>query len=308
MSTAEALPAAPHQRHELDRLAVLTMLLICIIWGFNQISIKLASPGIAPVLQSALRSAGATVLLFLWCRSRGIALFTRDGTIVPGLAAGLLFAVQFLLMYWGLSFTTVSRAIIFIYMAPFVVALSAHFLIPDDRLTVVKTIGLVGAFAGMAIAFADGLRLPTNSELVGDAMCFVGAIASGATTVLIKASRLARASAEKTLLYQLAVSAPVLAAVVPFFEDSLRLSLTPLVAAAMLYQTLVVAFASYVTWFWLMRSYPASRLSAFTFLTPALGVAFGGLLLGEKITPALVAAVALIAAGLYLVNRPARVG
>ena len=306
MTIAEAAQrAAPIQRHELDRLSIATMSLLCLIWGFNQISIKLASAGISPVLQSGLRSIGATVLLLAWCHWRRIRLFERDGTFWPGVAAGLLFAVEFFLIYWGLTFTTASRAVLFIYMAPFVVAIGAHFLTDADRLTTMKTVGLLAAFAGMAIAFADGLRLPSWRELIGDAMCLAAAIAWGATTVVIKATRLARIDAEKTLFYQLAVSALLLPVASLLRGEAGIFGPTPTVLAALAYQIVVVAFFSYVAWFWLIRTYPASRLSVFTFLTPVLGVAFGGLFLGEAITPLLVASMALIAAGIYLVNRPA---
>jgi drug/metabolite transporter (DMT)-like permease len=295
------------QHAALDRTAIVILLLCCACWGLNQIAIKIANAGISPVLQAGLRSAGAALLLTGWCRLRRIPLWNRDGTLPWGIAAGLLFALEFLLVYWGLSYTTASRGVVFLYTSPFVVALGAHALVPDDRLSRIKLLGLCAAFVGLLLAFADSLRLPSRIELVGDAMCFAGAIAWGATTVLIKASPLARCRPEKTLFYQLAVSGivlPVLA--VNLFGEPFALVPAAPVLLALGYQIVLVAFISYATWFWLVAHYPASRLSAFSFLTPVFGVAFGGLLLHEAVTPLLVLAVALICAGIWLVNRPVR--
>ena len=162
---------------------------------------KVAAEGISPLLQVGLRSVGASLLLMAWARMRGVALFVRDGTLVPGLIAGLLFAAEFALIYVGLTLTDAARGVLFLYTAPFFVAIGAHLFVPGDRLTRVKLAGLIAAFAGLALAFADGLALPSRAALVGDLLCLVAAALWGATTVLIKATRLAQVSAEKTLFW-----------------------------------------------------------------------------------------------------------
>jgi drug/metabolite transporter (DMT)-like permease len=230
-------------------------------------------------------------------------LFERDGSLVPGLWAGLLFALEFAFVYWGLAFTTASRAVLFLYAAPFVVAIGAHLFVPGERLRAVQVFGLLCAFAGIAIAFGDALRLPTRRELIGDVMELVAAILWGATTVLVKASRLASISASKTLLYQLAGSAVILPLVSWALGEKGITATTPLVLGILAYQTLLVATISYIAWFWLVSRYPASQLSAFSFLSPLIGVLAGGLLLAEPITSALAAALLLVAVGIYLVNR-----
>ncbi len=292
----------------LDRSAVLLVVLLCATWGFYQVSVKVAVEGISPVLQAGLRSAGSCVLLMLWARARRIPLFDRDGSLWWGLGAGLLFALEFMLIYWGLSYTYASRSVLFVYMAPFVVALGAHWLIPGERMTLAKAAGLAAAFAGIALAFADGLRLAEGKEWIGDLMCLGGAIAWGATTVLIKGSPLVQARAEKILFYQLAVSALALPPLSLAMGEPGIVAATPLVLGALAFQIVVIAFASYLAWFWLMRSYPAAHLSAFTFLTPVFAVLAGIVLLGEPLTPAVVAALALVALGIWLVNRPRRRG
>lgn len=292
-------------RHELDRTAAALLVVLCAIWGLNQVAVKITVAGISPALQAGLRSIGSSLLLIAWSRWRGVPLLVRDGTLWPGLAAGVLFSGEFVLLYWGISLTSASRAVLFLYTSPFAVAIGAHWFVPGDRLNGGRVAGLVVAFAGVLVALADRLRAPGGSELAGDLLCLGGAIAWGACTVLVKASRLRRASAERTLLYQLGVSSLVLPAIALAAGEPGVHAATPLVLACLAYQIAVVAFASYAVWFWLMSRYPASRLAAFTFLTPVFGVASGGLLLGEPIGPGLLLAMALVAAGIYLVNRPA---
>ena len=279
--------------------------MLCATWGLQQTAVKIANDGIAPLLLVALRSIGGVALLMAWARWRGVALFARDGTLVPGLAAGVLFATEFALIYLGLALTDAARGVLFLYTAPFFVALGAHVFVPGDRLTAIKLAGLAAAFAGLVLALADGLSLPTRDEIAGDLLCLGGAALWGATTVLIKASRLARVSAEKTLFWQLGIAALMLTPLSWLAGESWVVTLTPAVTAAFAFQVVVVGFASYTAWFWLVRRYPASLLSAFTFLTPVFGVAFGALLLGERVGPLLLAALALIALGVWLVNRPA---
>lgn len=301
MSTVPA--AAAGARDHLDRTAAALLVLLCACWGLNQVAVKVANAGISPGLQAGLRSIGGSALVLLWAHARGVRLEWRDGTLGCGLVAGLLFAVEFFLIYAGLDLTTASRGVLFLYTAPFVVALGAHFLLRGDRLTGTKVAGLVAAFAGLLVAFADGLRLPTWRELTGDLMCLAAAVVWGATTILVKATPLARSSPEMILLYQLGVSAIALPLLSLLLGEPGIVALHGLVLLSLAYQIVVVAFASYVTWFWLVTRYPASALASFSFLAPVLGVAFGGLLLDEPVGPALIAAVALIGVGIYLVNR-----
>lgn len=296
---------APHDPGRLDRTAIVTLIVLCSCWGLNQVATKVGNSGISPVTQAMLRSLGAALLLIVWARLRGLRLLDRDGTLWLGIVAGLLFGLEFLLIYWGLLFTTASRAVLFVYSAPFVVAIGAHLFIPGERLTPGKLLGLLAAAGGLVLAFADRIALTTPMAIVGDAMCLIAAVAWGATTVLVKATRLRRISAEKTLFYQLAVSALMLAVIAIAVREPGVFALTPIVLLSLIYQFAIVAFASYLAWFWLITRYPASQLASFSFLTPIFGVVAGAVLLDEPIGIELAGAVALIAAGIYLVNRPA---
>jgi drug/metabolite transporter (DMT)-like permease len=290
-------------KNHLDSTAMAVLTVLCLSWGLQQVAIKIAVPGMSPALQAGTRSAGSLLLLWGWSAWNGVRLLGRDGSLWLGLAAGLLFAVEFLLIFSGMTFTTASRGVIFLYTSPFVVALGAHLFLPNERLRMVQVLGLLCAFAGIAVAFADALRLPTGRELIGDAMILLAAVAWGATTVLIKASRLASISPNKVLFYQLGVSAVTLPILSAAMGESGVTAWTGSLLASLAYQIVVVAFASYLTWFWLVASYPAGKLAAFSFLTPLFGLMAGGMLLGERISAAMVAAMLLVCFGIYLVNR-----
>ncbi|MDK9723193.1 MAG: DMT family transporter [Rhodospirillales bacterium] len=292
------------RRHHLDAAAMAILALLCLLWGLQQVSIKLANEGVTPILQAGIRSGGATLLLWIWMTAKGQKLFEPDASLKPGLIAGLLFGIEFLFIYWGLSYTTASRSIIFIYTAPFVVALGAQIFLPHEKLKPMQLAGLGCAFVGIVTAFADGLFLPSAPMLLGDLFALIGAVLWGATTILVKASVLARIAPAKTLFYQLAVSALILPPASLLMGEAGITHLTPLIVGCLLFQTVIVAFASYLAWFWLVAHYPAPRLASFTFLTPLFGLAAGGLVLDEPITPLLILALCLVASGIWLVNRP----
>ncbi|MCW9035521.1 MAG: DMT family transporter [Alphaproteobacteria bacterium] len=289
----------------LDITAVLVLLVLCGSWGLQQVAIKFANEGISPVLQAGIRSSGATLLLLVWMKIRGVSLFDKDGTFWWGVAAGMLFAGEFLLIFWGLEFTYASRAVIFLYLSPFVVALGVHIFIPGEKLRLIQVIGLVCAFLGIISAFGESFTLPDGNMIIGDAMFIGAAVLWGATTVLIKASPLAVIAPSKTLLYQLIVSAFALVIGSFVIGEPGIIKLTPMVWGSLAYQTIWVAAITYTAWFWLVRHYPAAHLASFTFLTPLFGVLAGALILGEPVSMALIIALVLVGAGIYLVNKPA---
>jgi drug/metabolite transporter (DMT)-like permease len=290
-------------RSAIDPAAGALLVLLCAVWGVGQVAIKVGNEGISPLWHAAIRSGGSALLLWGWSAARGVPVLRPDGSGLYGATIAALFALEFVCVYWGFMFTTASRGVLFIYSTPFFVALGAHWLFPEERLHGTKIVGLVVAFAGLALAFADGLRLPTRRELLGDVLQLVGAVLWAATTLVIKA-RGRDVSPHRTLFYQLAGSAVLLAALAAGSGEPGVTRLTGLIAAAVSYQVVIHAFASYLAWFWLLTRYPATQLHAYTFWTPLFGVLAGWLLLSDPITPALVVAMACVALGIYLVNRP----
>jgi len=289
------------ERKPLDATAYGVMVLLAAAWGFQQAAIKLVAPDISLVMQAAIRSAAATVLVLAWAVYRGIPMFARDGTLRAGLGAGLLFGAEFALIYGGLGHTNVSRMTVFVYLAPPLTALGLHFFVRGERLALLQWIGVFLAFAGLVLAFSEGFSTGRRTW-VGD-LCGLGAaLLWAATTVLIRRTRLASAPPAKTLFYQLAVSAVVLYLSSLLLGEEGVVALTAAALASLVYQTVVVAFASYLAWFWLLTRYLAGRLSVMSFLTPMFGVLSGVLFLAEGLTARFVLAALLIGGGIVLVN------
>jgi drug/metabolite transporter (DMT)-like permease len=298
-----AAPASDSATRPLDATASAIVVVLCLSWGLNQVAAKLAIHDIPPLTQAAIRSIVAALLIAGWCKARGIPVFKSDGTLLAGIASGVLFAGEFMLIYQALVFTTATRGTLFLYLAPFFVVLGARIALPVDRFYPAQWLGLALSFAGMILAFGVPTPALDPRQMLGDVMMIGAAIFWAATTLLTKVSALSRVSAEKMMLYQLVISAPIMG--VSALAVGERVPRTPSMVAlgSLAYQTIWVVSITFVIWYALVKRYSANRLSAFTFLAPLFGVAAGHLVLNEPLTAAFLGAVALVAAGLVLVNR-----
>ncbi|MBT9464002.1 DMT family transporter [Hydrogenophaga sp.] len=299
------MSATTVRKTHLDSLAITLLVVCCAFWGFQQILIKDTVAEVPPLWQASLRFWGAAVLIWLWCAARGVRLFERDGTLKAGLLAGSLFAGEFAFIYLGLLHTTASRLTVFLYTSPFVVALLLPRVVPGEKLRRIQWIGLTIAFAAVAVAFSEGFTQgsPVAGQWLGDAMALAAGTLWGLTTLTIRATKLSTASAEKTLFYQVAVTAVVAPFVSLALGEAWSLDYSARAWGSLGIQTVVGAFASYLTWMWMLRVYPATHMSTFTFLTPVFALVFGVVLLSEPLTLQLVLALVGVAVGIVLVSK-----
>jgi len=296
--------AAPERKAHLDTFAITLLVACCAFWGFQQILIKFASREIPPLWQASIRMWGATALLWLWCQYRGVSLFKRDGTLWGGLLVGLLFAGEFCFIYLGLTHTSASRLTVFLYTSPFWVAVLLPRFVKSEQLRRVQWIGLCLAFAAVAVAFSEAfLHGSAPGQWIGDTMGLAAGMLWGLTTLAIRTTKIATAAAEKSLFYQLGVTAAVTPLLSLALGESWGFGYSAMAWGSVFLQTAVGAFASYLTWMWMLRHYPATQMSTFTFLTPVFALVFGVVLLGEPLTLQLVLALLGVAAGIVLVSR-----
>src|SRR3954466_11500044 len=283
--------------------AIALMLLLCLSWGFNQVAVKLALPDIPPMLQALIRSSGAILVLLLIARLRGAKMFERDGTLIPGLLAGVIFGFEFVLIYRGLLLTSASRAVVFLYTAPFFVAFGSYIFL-GEPLRASQWGGLALCFAGVALAIGVPQPDVDANVLLGDVMVVGGGALWGASTLIVKATPLVRAPAEKGLGYQVAISVPILGLAAWAFGEIITRVPGPLAISLMVYQSVWVVGLTFLIWFSLVKTYSASKLSAFTFITPLFGVVASYFIMHDSLSLTFGAAALLVIAGLYLVNRP----
>ena len=292
------------RKEHLDALAISLLLGCCLFWGFQQVLVKATLPLVPPVFQAAIRFVCATVLLWLWCVARGVKLFGGDGTLQAGLVAGVLFAAEFACLYIGLQYATASRLTVFLYTSPFWVAALVPVWVHTEKLRPVQWLGMACAFAAVVFAFEEGLGAAGTPKMwLGDLLGLAAGMMWGLTTVVIRTTSLIRVPPEKMLFYQVAVSALVL----PFLSLALGepwvWHFSAFAITSLVVQTAVGAFASYLAWMWMLGHYPATKISAFVFLTPLFALLFGALWLKEPVTLGLLAALALVATGIVLVSR-----
>lgn len=292
------------RKDHLDGLAYSLLLVCCLFWGLQQVMAKATIAHVPPVLQSGIRAVGATVLLMLWCKWRGIALWVRDGTLWLGLLAGAFFTFEFACIYLALQNTGAARVTVFLYTSPFWVAALLPIFVRSERLGKLQWLGLLCAFGAVILALWGGLRAAGAGRL-GDILALLAGASWGLTTVVIRATRLSRVGAERLLFYQLASSAVVLPLVSVALGESwpAPATLSSFAWGSLFLQTAVGAFASYLVWMWMLTRYPAAKMSAFVFLTPVFALFIAALWLKEPITGTMVAALALVAIGMVLVNR-----
>jgi drug/metabolite transporter (DMT)-like permease len=293
--------SAAMTRDKLDARAVILLTVLCLVWGLNAPAIKFTNEGIAPIFCAGLRSVVATACLMVWMLRKRLELF--PGRLLDGLVIGCLFGLEFGLLYMSLLYTTASSAWLLLYTTPFFHAIGAHFFLAGDRLSWNKVAGLALAFTGILVLLSNHLGLPSIRQLVGDLLAISAAMLWALTTVYIKRRLVTAVTPYHTLFYQILFSIPVLFLLSYIFQETPVKTINGLILFSFAYQSILVAFVSYLAWFFLVHSYPVSRLASFSFLTPVFATLAGVILLGEPLTMRLIVSLTLVSIGIYIVNR-----
>jgi drug/metabolite transporter (DMT)-like permease len=292
----------PESKDYLDSKAIIVILILTLLWGFNYPAIKYSNQGISPIFASTLRSIVASICGVIYCIRKKEKLFHTDIRLFHGSMVGLLFGLEFACIYFGMLYTDAARSVVFVYLSPFVVAVGAHFFLKGDRLTLLKIVGLVLAFTGIFIVFGGRPTTAKETMFVGDVLEIMAAMLWGATTLYIKKFMAEKVHPIHTFLYQLFFSIPILFIVSIILEPKWIYRVDSYIVASLLYQSIIVAFVSYFLWFKLIHEYSVSRLSAFTFFTPIFGVLFGVLFLSEEFTVSLMMGLPMVCIGIFFVN------
>ena len=290
------------RKNHIDVFGASVLISFSVLLGLNQALVKLVNVGFAPVFQAGLRSACAflPVLAFAWIARRRLSV--TDGTLGPGIVNGLLFSGEFCLLFLALDYTSVARVSLFFYTMPFWVAVGAHFLIPGERLTRSRVVGLAIALAGVTLALSGNDAPSAGSRAwLGDLLAVGGGVLWAGIALLTRTTRLSSATPEMNLLYQLAVSAVLLLAVASLFGEPIR-EVTPVILGIFTFQFLVVVAFGFVVWFWILVTYPVSDMASFGLLTPVFGVFFGWLIFDDELTPSFILSLLMVGSGIFLIN------
>ena len=292
--------AVMERKSYIDTFGAVALVLFALNLAFNQVVVKVTNGGFGPVFLAGLRSVGGAVVLLVWMKARGVSFTLPRSSITAGVISGALFAIEFMCLFTALDLTTVGRVSIIFYSMPVWLALSAHVLLPAERLSRLRSVGLVLAMGGVVLALLD--RSNGQASLLGDLLALCGAFCWAAIAMLVRVTPLSRVPPEQQLLWQLIISAPLLVLAAPLFGDLLR-DVQPIHLWGLAFQIIAVASFGFLAWFWLMSIYPASSVASFSFLSPVFSVILGWLLLGEHVGWTIWVALALVAAGIFLINR-----
>lgn len=287
----------PSTRHNIDRTAVLSMVVACFFLGLQQVTLKASGQDIAPVLQLSLRSLVALIFVLIYGFYSKSLQFDKK-QIGLGLFVGALFAAEFLFLGEALRHTTASKSVVFLYTSPLFSALLLHFLVAEERLNPKQWLGMLLAFFGIAIAFLtkdDG-----NSSLFGDFLALMAGLSWGLTTVIIRKTALSTLPAKTMLCYQL-IMVFILLMIYAIITGQSQMIFSPMAVASLAYQSIVVAFGISMLWFWLLGRYRSADIGALVLMTPIFGVLLSAILLNEMLTVPFIIGAVMVILGLFVV-------
>ncbi|HFI5309123.1 DMT family transporter [Serratia liquefaciens] len=289
-------------RNNIDGKAGAAMVMICAIWGLQQVAIKAAEPDISAVLQIAIRSGIAALAVYLLARFKGEKFLLEPRTLLAGFGVGLSFALEFFFVSEGLRYTSASHMAVFLYTAPLFSAIGLHFFIRHERLSAVQWAGIAIAFGGVVLAIsAMGESSGGVNQLRGDIYGLLAGLSWGGSTILIRTTGLANCSSKQTLLFQL-TGACIVLSLLAMTMQNVHFTLSSVAWSSLVFQTVIVSFISYLIWFSLLRHYQASSLGILTFMTPIFGILAGVVILGEPLQIEFVLGSVLIVLGLIVVS------
>ncbi|MDY6489830.1 DMT family transporter [Acinetobacter faecalis] len=291
-------------RKPLDAQASGLMVILCIVWGIQQVVLKIAAPDISPIMQIAIRSGLAAILVYPLIKlEQGTHLYSKE-YLLPGILVAFLFSAEFVFVAEALRFTSASHTVVLLYTAPIFVALGLHWKLPSERLSVIQWGGIFIAFSGIVLSFMGREQkagVDLQQVLFGDVLALSAGIMWAFTTIALRLTKLGDAHPTQTLFYQL-VGGCLFLLPVAYFTGQTVIHWTVLTLSSLAFHVLIMSFFSLLLWFWLLRKYLANGLGVFSFLTPIFGMVFGVVFLNESIETNFILGTLLVMAGVFIVT------
>lgn len=277
-------------------------LFLYLLWGGNPVAAKLALTGLPPIGLAGLRFALAALFLGIWCVLRREAVVPTREERWPLLINGVLFTAQIATFHLGVFWSSANHSAVLVNSFPIFVAVSAHFYLVGDRLSVSKVLGIALGFIGVVAVFFDRWGNEPGLMVQGDLVLILSALILGWQNTYFK-DVLERVSPYKSVFSQMAMCVPVYLVYSVAFEGLLHARVDAVILGALAYQGIIVGAFSFTAWALILRRVPVSKLAVFAFSTPVWGVIFSYLILGEPLTWMLAAGVGLVAAGIAIAAR-----
>ena len=293
-------------KNHIDYFGAICLIAFSVLLGINHVVIKVVNTGLQPVFFCGLRSLLAALFIVGWMKYKKLPIVFPRSDWKIGILAGTIFAAEFLCLFLALDYTTVIRNAIIYYSMPLWLSILAHFLLPNEKMTRTKLLGLGLAFSGVVWAISSKDDSVGVYTLFGDLCALGGAIGWAGIILLARGSSFSRIRPEMQLLWMTLVSAPMLIIASLFFGELVR-DFQYMHIFGLLFQSIVVVAIGFIFWLWLLSIYPASGVASFAFLTPIFGMAFGWLILSESLSNNIAISACLVVIGIFLINRPNKI-
>ena len=287
-------------RKPLDIQASSLMILLCMIWGIQQIIIKIAAPDISPMMQIAIRSGLAVLLIFPLIKlNQGKHLYSKE-YLLPGIWLGILFSVEYIFVAEALRYTSASHTVVLLYTAPIFVALGLNWKVPSEKLSNIQWGGIFLAFLGIVLSF---IRSNSSSDIdfsrmiYGDFLALLGGVTWALTTISLRLTKLSEVPPTQTLFYQL-LGAFIILLPIAYCMGQTTIQWTAVTIWSMVFHIFIMSLFSLILWFWLLKNYLANALGVFSFLTPIFGIVF----LHEHIELNFILGSLLVMCGIFIVS------
>ena len=279
------------------------MLLIVSLIDGGPFAVKLGLQGFPPLKMALFRCVLGVVFVGGAGLYYGMSMRMRFQEFTRLLLIAALYALHTITLNIGTQYTTAARSTIFFSLYPLFAVLFGHFWIPNDRLTLTKTFGIITAFSGVFLAIMPNLQGDSvTGYLIGDLIVILSACSLGLRITLTKVF-VQDIYPYRLLVWLLALNIPCFYVLSHIFEREQPVEWTLASSTGLIYQGWIITGFCFLALTWTLRKYKASKLVVFSFLMPISGVLFSHLFLGDTLTFELLAGTGLVAIGIYLVNR-----
>ena len=289
-----------NKKNSIDFFGASLLIIFSILLGLNQSLVKIVNLGMHPIFQVGIRSLVAAIPVIIFCLLFKKKLSISDGSLVPGIICGSLFALEFVLLFFALELTSVSRSSILFYSMPVWLGIFAHFLFEEEKLNIKKIIGFLISIAAVTIAMSSKANI-SNGSVIGDIFALLASFLWAAIILMVRMTNLKKSTPEMQLLYQLVVSAVIILPLTAYLGFGLR-DITISIMFIFLFQSLIIVAAGFLIWFWVLSIYPASLMASYSFFGPIFGVFFGWLIFKEEISITIILSLLFVSIGIYLIN------
>ena len=290
-----------NKKNNIDLTGGVVLISFSMLLGLNQTLVKIVNYGIHPIFQVGLRSLIAAIPVLIFCILFKKKISIRDGSLIPGIICGAIFALEFVLLFFALEFTSVARSSILFYSMPVWLGIAAHFLIKNEKLNSKKLLGFLISVIAVSIALFTKNDLGEGG-IIGDFFALCASFLWATIVLIVRKTKLNRSCPEMQLLYQLIVSSIVILPISYYFGFYFR-EINIGITIIFIFQAVVIVAAGFLIWFWTLSVYPATSIASFSFFGPIFGVFFGWLILKEEISILIFLSLALVSFGIYLINK-----